>query len=573
MTEFSDDIVRQPCKLTTLTRSIAIALAPVLLTFTGVAGAQTAPDAGQLLRELQPPPSLMPPPSRPGLQSAPATSARPEDAVPIDVKTIRITGNTVIATDALHALVADLEHGTHTLADLSDGAARLSAYYRDLGYPVAHAYLPPQEIQDGELTIAVVEGRLGVRRLDNHAHLSDARVAAYLSNAKDGEVIAAAQVDRGLLLLGDTPGVGAARATLQPGASVGTTDLLVDLQPDARLSGSIDADNYGGRYTGQTRLGGTLNVNSPLNIGDVLSLNALTSGGGLTYGRASYQLPAGGSGLRVGAAYAHTRYELGRDFGSLDAHGIATSTSLFASYPFVRSETRNLSGTVSLERKLLSDRIDAVDNRTDKRARLVAVGLAGARQDGVAGGGVSSINLTATFGELDIASPEARFIDALTLRSAGGYAKLSYAFGRVQRMADKDALSMTVYGQRANTNLDSSEKFYLGGASGVRAYPQGEGSGDDGYLASIEWRHDLSEKVQGTVSYDVGGVRINHAPFDPSVSNNRTLSGAGFGVNLLVSRLTVKASVAWRTRSDRPVSVPASAVEFPTFWMMASWRL
>jgi hemolysin activation/secretion protein len=44
-------------------------------------------------------------------------------------------------------------------------------------------------------------------------------------------------------------------------------------------------------------------------------------------------------------------------------------------------------------------------------------------------------------------------------------------------------------GQRASKNLDSSEEFFLGGPNGVRAYPQGEGAGDEGWLSRLELRH------------------------------------------------------------------------------------
>ncbi|WP_318531834.1 ShlB/FhaC/HecB family hemolysin secretion/activation protein, partial [Pseudomonas huaxiensis] len=85
------------------------------------------------------------------------------------------------------------------------------------------------------------------------------------------DAVRSAELERSLLLLSDTPGV-EVKSTLKPGASVGATDLLVDVTPGPLLSGSVDADNYGNRYTGEYRLGGTLNVNSPLGLGDRLTL-------------------------------------------------------------------------------------------------------------------------------------------------------------------------------------------------------------------------------------------------------------------------------------------------------------
>ena len=75
--------------------------------------------------------------------------------------------------------------------------------------------------------------------------------------------------------------------------NIGTSDLLVDITPGPLLSGSVDFDNAGNRYTGEWRVGATVNFNNPLGLGDVASLRLLTSGEGLKYARASYQLQVG----------------------------------------------------------------------------------------------------------------------------------------------------------------------------------------------------------------------------------------------------------------------------------------
>jgi hemolysin activation/secretion protein len=73
----------------------------------------------------------------------------------------------------------------------------------------------------------------------------------------------------------------------------------------------------------------------------------LTSGRNLSFARLAYQLPVGSDGLKVGAAYSDIHYKLGKEFETLQAHGTATSASVFAAYPFIRSQFRNLNGTVS----------------------------------------------------------------------------------------------------------------------------------------------------------------------------------------------------------------------------------
>ena len=53
-------------------------------------------------------------------------------------------------------------------------------------------------------------------------------------------------------------------------------------------------------------------------------------------------------------------------------------------------------------------------------------------------------------------------------------------------------LHINLHSQLASKDLDGSEQFSLGGADGIRAYPQGEASGSSGYQATAELRYATS---------------------------------------------------------------------------------
>lgn len=536
--------------------------------------APLVPDAGQTLRELQQQPAVNVPRAASVLGiDENAKDSNKDGGVRFLIKRISISGNKEISTDQLQSLVADLMGAEHTLAELHAAAKRITAYYREHGYTVARAYVPAQEIKDGAVTINVIEGRIDKYRINNQSRVSDERVSTYLNQDNKGAAIVAAQIERGLLLLGDTPGVGSSRATLQPGASVGTSDLLVELAPAAPYAAVINFDNYGNRYTGETRLGGMLSFNSPLRIGDQLTLGALTSGASLNYGRIAYQLPVGSAGLRLGVAYFDTRYHLGKEFTALTAYGKATSGSVFASYPFIRSRVSNLTGIFTWEQKNLTDKVDATATITGKRVHLANLGLTGNHQDALGGGGSNSLDLSLAFGRLYIESATALAIDNASARSNGAYTRLFYKANRLQRLGETNQLYLALSGQKANKNLDSSEKFSLGGAYGVRAYPQGEAIGDEGYLANVELRHSFTSAVQGILFYDTGAVTINRSPFGPIAPNTRNLSGAGFGVNAILAGFGIRASVAWRTDAGQPTSIPAGVVRSPNIWVQVDKAL
>jgi len=161
---------------------------------------------------------------------------------------------------------------------------------------------------------------------------------------------------------------------------------------------------------------------------------------------------------------------------------------------------------------------------------------------------------------------------ANSANSNGTFNKLAYSLSRQQRVSDKYSLQLALSGQQASKNLNSSEKFSLGGASGVRAYPQGEGSGDQGLLANLEVHRSLNEQLQALVFYDAGSVDINRNPYGATAAaNTRFISGAGLGLNGQVGQLQFKTSVAWRASGGDPVS--DTSTRNPRWWLQLSLPL
>ena len=436
--------------------------------------------------------------------------------------------------------------------------------------------MPAQEIKDGVLVVNVLEGLVGEKTSLNRTELLQPQVNEFLGNIVAGEAVQASTIDRALLVLADTPGVGGARASLQPGASVGTSDLVIELDPGVPYSATVEADNFGNRYTGEYRLGASLAVNSPLKRGDQLTVRALASDQNMTYARASYQVPLGGDGLRAGVAYFDTRYRLVQEFSSTQSHGTATGASVFATYPLIRSQSANLFGTLTVEQKKFVDENDKPVALSDKKINLINLGLAGSRQDALWGGGSTSAEVSFVSGNLSMDDVSLKFDeDIKSANTAGSFSKLGYNLSRQQRLNDSGTLLLQLSGQIASKNLNSSEKFSLGGANGVRAYPQGEASGDEGWMLNLEYRHALAPQLQGFVFYDAGSVTINRNAYllsaDKSLADNtRALAGAGLGLSAQHKSMQFKATVAWQTRGGAAQSEPVSVTRNPRFWVQMS---
>ncbi|WP_333997914.1 POTRA domain-containing protein [Burkholderia cepacia] len=258
------------------------------------------PDAGRAMRDIEASRPDLPAETKPELTVPPsqeAAESAPESGPRVFVRAFVLDGNTVFASDKLLPLVADLAGGTLRFAELQRAAGRITAYYRRHGYVLARAYLPRQDIDDGVVRIEIAEGRYGAVTIQNHSRVFDVAVRQPLSALRPGDVVRGPDLERRLLLLDDLAGV-SARGTLRPGEMPGTTDLVVDADKGPLASGSLEFDNFGDVALGRYRLGASVDVNSPLRLGDRLSVRGLLSNRLQRYCHAAYQVPVGPASTR-----------------------------------------------------------------------------------------------------------------------------------------------------------------------------------------------------------------------------------------------------------------------------------
>ena len=495
-------------------------------------------------------------------REAPAKPVAP--GIRFVVNQLHVTGQTRFSEAELVAATGFKPGSELDLADLRAFASQITAFYNLAGYFVAQAYLPPQEIKGGVVTIAVIEGRYGKISLQNQTNVSDRVFERVLDGLNEGDPVVIDPLERRLLLISDIPGV-AVKSTLSPGAAVGTSDLTVDTTLEPRVNGSLEYDNAGNPYTGTNRVGATVNLNEPFGYGDVLGARFLTSrlpdtSGAMDYGRVFYQAQVWDA--TVGVAYTTFDYRLGEQFSSLDASGSEQIASLYGSYPLIRSYNDNLYALLDYDHRIFQDKIGATSSTIDKQADVLIAGLSGNSHDDFGSGGWNAYSLTGTFGNLDIQSPLARAADATTARTNGTYGKLSYSASRLQHVIGPLSLFGAIRGQFATNNLDISEKMELGGAQGVRAYPEGEAYGDEGYIATLEarlllprWVESLPGEMQLVSFVDTGSVTFDKSPWAPG-PNEATRSGVGAGLTWVAPNNFTASVFYARELGPRATSAP-----------------
>lgn len=505
----------------------------VSLAIAGVAQAQSVPaqipNSGMLLQQAPQQPATVPH-SDLDLRMLRTPAAVPTNTQAFLVKHIQLEGNTLLPANQLSWLVSGYENKMLTLGNLDQLTDLISAAYAQAGYPLVRVYVPPQTLTGGTVKLAVVEARYGKVVLNNSSKVKDGPLNATLAPLQPGQPVANWTLERSLLLLSDVPGA-RVNSAIQPGDAVGTSDLLVDVTPAPRYTGTLGVDNYGNEYTGRARASGSFAVNGLLHRGDLLDVSAASSGGGMNFFQGGYRYLLNGQGTMLRAGVSSLHYHLGDALSSLGARGSALVGSLTLTQPIVRNTAANLYGQLEFDRKLLKDDIGLVGIDTDRQANVWVATLAG---DGRDAHGITNYNLSMSHGDIRFTNGLSDLIDRITARTQGAYNKYTASISRLQRLGGNDALYAGFTQQWASKNLDTSEQFFLGGPNTVRGYDMGALGGSYGNLATVEYRHDFSVsgvagRWQAALFGDSGRIAVYKDTFTRSVNSTR-LNSAGIGL-------------------------------------------
>jgi hemolysin activation/secretion protein len=525
------------------------------------------PDAGSL-QETQRQIPLLPRPGAPLIElPGPKPAAAAEGTVRLVPAAFRFTGNTVFDGETLSALLAGHVNQPSSLARLTEAAGLVRQYYRSRGYLLTEAYLPEQAFQatGGTVTIAVIEARIGkvvVQVEGEHGSSSFARRVAN-ANLVPGTLITEYLLDKPVLLLRDLAGVDAS-ATVQPGDSPGQADVVMNIRSEGRqANASASIDHFGARAAGSAHATGHLNVSNLLGRGDLLSLRTqLSDASRSSLYRLAYAVPVGAQGTQLTLSAARTDYALGKQFAALGATGKADILGVSLTRPLVRSRENNLYGLFSLEHKKFADLIATPANESQRRIATARLGLLGNFVDEAAGaGGSSSYAVTVTRGRLAMDAASQGFDQGVGgLQTGGSFSKLNLEFQRAQILANRSSLHVNVQAQLASKNLASAEKMSLGGPTGVRAYPVGEGIGDAGLLVNLEYRYQLpapvalaGQPVSLAAFYDYGTVKFNQDAMTMAGPNRLALGAVGVGALAgRINNFLITTYLAWRTTPGGP---------------------
>lgn len=497
-----------PCRFPLLTGA---ALTALLLTPLAAEGAPATPVPGENVQEMQAE-------KQAELENTSPEAAGSRGDARFHVEKISVEHPDMrLGEKRLQEIAAKYTGKDVTLSELSPLLEDLSRYCRRHNYPAATAYIPSQDVEGGNLKITILPGKLGKITIENDSSLKESVAERLLRGLHEGDIITAKKMETALYNVNGLEGVEAA-GLLSPGTAVGTSDLTVKIKDGKKYQTTLYAENYGNRNTGRYRYGLQENINNLGGDGSQLRLGAIISNKDLRNYYIGYETTLGTKGTKLGLSVSHMDYEIGAALSAFGAEGKADTISLYGNTPFYRTSRNALSLTYGYDYRKLTDEYSRIPVADFKRqSHAFHVGLEGMERLPAS---ALQYSANATFGTVH------KDKDNIGIgRPSGGFIKGNAELAYLQQLGGPFDLLAKIQGQVASKALDSSEQMYLGGPRGVRAYQQGEASGDSGLFGSLELRYHTPLPGLALSAYvDSGSVYSRQA------SNTTSLRGWGLGL-------------------------------------------
>jgi hemolysin activation/secretion protein len=277
-------------------------------------------------------------------QEQPQNKMGPEASkITLKLTKIKLVGNHVFPEATIRKIYQDKLNKTISVVDLQGIVQAITNFYRNSGYILSRAILPPQHVVNGVVTIQIIEGYLDKVKVIGMPKGARGIVQRYGNKMAKEQPITVKTMEKYLLIANQVPGV-QVKAVLEPSTTnIGASglDLVTETKP---FSGYISYDNYGTRYIGptETTIGGE--ADSMFLSGDSTQFTGTetTKPSELKFFQGVYSLPVGDEGARWifsgNKSLTHPEYTL------TPVNIAGDAVTLYAMYqrPLIRSRVQNL---------------------------------------------------------------------------------------------------------------------------------------------------------------------------------------------------------------------------------------
>ena len=482
------------------------------------------------------PPLEIPADPTPPLQEQPF----PENFV---VKEFNIIGSTVFTAAELNAIVAPYLDRPLSFAKLLESASQITQLYQQEGYITSGAFVPPQEIRDGLVTIQILEGSVqeinitGLNRLNSGYVRSRVAKGSQTPLNRDRLLLA-------LQLLQLDPIIENITAELAAGATPGVSIINLDVTEADPFTLQLTLDNQRSPQVGSFRRKFAIEHLNFFGFGDRFTVGYVNTDGSNSLDNLSYTIPINASNGTISFRHSRTASDLVYLEAPFDIFDIETDTIDYdLTYRQPLDQTPNREFTVGATASLsfarsvgfleteepfpISNEANARGEVRISALRLFQEYVDRDRRQVFAALSEFNIGLDIFDSTINDNLADSRF---LSWRGQGQYLRLLNSRPPYTSLLLRGSL------QFANDLLLPREQFSLGGASSVRGYSQNALFGDNGLFLSAEVRQPILSVSEWDLDLQVApfidfGTVWNDANSEQPIRRD-TISGVGIGLLL-----------------------------------------
>ncbi len=457
------------------------------------------------------------------------------DDVPeqIIVKEFDVVGSSVFSEQELAAAVKPYRNRPLTLPELFQARSIITKLYTDKGYVNSGAYIPPQELDDGKVKIAVLEGKLEGINVSGTDRLTPRYISSRIEAAA-GKPVNVESLLAALQLLRLDPLINNVSAELSAGIQPGTSLLDIQVEEADVFDLSTSFNNKKSPSVGSNQRSASFNHGNLLGLGDRFNFTFSNTKGSNSFDLA-YSLPINSKNGTITAAYGSNSNDVVEEpfVSAIDLESQSRYFELNLRQPVVLKPNRELAMGLSFSR---SQSETFLDNNGFPLSR-------GADEEGETK--ISALRFFQEYVNRDdkkVLAFRSQFsvgIDAFDASSNDDGVPDSTFFawrGQSQwvRRLDEDFLFLLRGDvQVAGGALVPLEQFRVGGVNSARGYRQDLSLGDSGIFGSAELRVPILrfKQVDGLVQiapfFDIGTLWNT----DDVEIANATLPSLGLGLN------------------------------------------
>jgi len=461
------------------------------------------------------------------------------------INRLTVEGVTLLSLDELAAITSKYVPRCMQGADIQAVMRELDAAYADQGYITSKTYIPPQNLQDGELVLSMLEGTVeDILLIDAEQQIESKRGERQLKTAfpnAEGELFQLRDFEQGLDQMNRLASVEAI-LKLQPGEEPGGSYVIVQRVQEDRVRGYARLDNQGSESTGRNKLSFDLEVDDLFGANDAWTFgyagsentNALSVFGSVPYGYWTFE-----------TELAYSEYLTPLNALS-ELFGASHTAGLKARYVAHRDQTSTTELNFGV-RVRKSDRFINDVRLTPQNLSTFTLGIKHLRLGETAR---NSYDATLTFGTtLFGADKDAPGIGSDIPRAQ--FFKINAGWQRQGALGQAGTLVTDLRAQWSPHTLYGTEQLSLGSYSTVRGYEASAATGDMGlymrndlYLTPNIWDFLPEEAVGKVVS-----KTQTHIFLDTGITNDHArgvsekVAGLGFGLSYYHKRFTLSGTV------------------------------